>query len=174
NAPTLESLVRSQGSQADPSQEPSGAAVLRVAMDAPQIRAWTVCRIPVPRAGCVLAVTAILRRQATFNSLLRSCFTEAAVPVAAKTHANDPFRVDVIVNQNQNQNQDHQAVVLRVADAGDVLAWTHQALGVAPDDLAGVAPAALTRASAHAALGRVADISHSVPAVAQWLASHAL
>ncbi|KAJ2251711.1 hypothetical protein GGI13_003695 [Coemansia sp. RSA 455] len=146
NAPTLENLVCSNGT-----------------VDTPQIRAWTICRIPIHRPGDLLAVTNILRRQATFNSILASCFTDQSV--SAKTYANDPFRIDLLVNSDCVQ----QGLVLKVYESSDVLIWTHQILGVSADDLAN---ATLTKSAAHMALSKVADISNSIPVITQWLSTN--
>ncbi|KAJ2077083.1 hypothetical protein GGI16_008213, partial [Coemansia sp. S142-1] len=99
---------------------------------------------------------------ATFNSILASCFTEQSV--SAKTYANDPFRIDLLVNLDYVQG-----LVLKVLESSDVLIWTHQILGVSADDLAN---ATLTKSAAHMALSKVADISNSIPVIAQWLSTN--
>ncbi|KAJ2628900.1 hypothetical protein GGF44_004383 [Coemansia sp. RSA 1694] len=214
NAPTLENLVRIPDlATSDPAAYVDGGVVapmrlathyiagqrIVVEMEAPQIRAWTICRIPVHHPRNVLAVTAILRRQATFNSLLASCFAVSSedssveppmvlANVTARTYANDPFRVDLLVKASgcdsdgdtkvEEDERTDQGVVLRVAEtAGDVLAWTHQSLGItsAVDLLAamaGVATAALHKSTAHAALSKVAGTSNSIPIIALWLSTH--
>ncbi|KAJ2863857.1 hypothetical protein GGH94_003307 [Coemansia aciculifera] len=158
NAPTLESLVR-------------GNSAGTVEMEAPQIRAWTICRIPMHRPSNLLAVTAILRRQATFNSILASCFMDTVLSVNAKTYANDPFRIDLLVKPSLD-TKGEQGLVLRVAETSDVHVWTHQALGISLDNLAGVATAALNRSTAHPALSKVAGISNSIPIIVLWLSTH--
>ncbi|KAJ2907834.1 hypothetical protein GGI21_003491 [Coemansia aciculifera] len=219
NAPTLENLVRNSTDLAasDPAvaathadtgvAAPTSTAVHSIAgqrvaveMEAPQIRAWTVCRIPVHHPQNILAVTAILRRQATFNSLLASCTTTslandsspellpAIANVTTRTYANDPFRIDLLVKGNEcdsdgdtkieDSQRADQGVVLRVAEtSGDILAWTHQSLGITSTvdlltTMAGVAKSALNESAAHAALSKVAGISNSIPIIALWLSSH--
>ncbi|KAJ2738924.1 hypothetical protein GGI20_006194 [Coemansia sp. BCRC 34301] len=215
NAPTLESLVRNTdfavasgpeahtdaGAVAPARTAPHCIAGQRVVveMEAPQIRAWAICRIPIHHPRNVLAVTAILRRQATFNSLLASCSatsTEdlsvdppaALASATARTYANDPFRVDLLVRASScdmdgdtkiEDNQcTNQGVVLRVMDTtGDVLAWTHQSLGIASATdllatMAAVATSALAESAAHMALSKVASISNSIPIIALWLSTH--
>ncbi|KAJ2470450.1 hypothetical protein GGI02_002918 [Coemansia sp. RSA 2322] len=192
NAPTLEGLVRGECAK---TANTSGE---KMEMGPPQIRAWTICRIPLYRPQNVLAVVPILRRQAIFNSLLASCYTDAVdselplTGVSARTHANDPFRIDLVFNNKQLDKDGDiriesggvvdQGVVLRVIETtGEVAAWIHQSLGIASTEellaaLGSIATTATTlcKSMAHPKLSKVADISHSIPAIAVWLASHPL
>ncbi|KAI7826372.1 hypothetical protein BX661DRAFT_198964 [Kickxella alabastrina] len=89
---------------------------ISVEVESPQICAWNICRVPLSHPRNVLAVVPLLRRQAVFNELLASCFNVIntgtsdvadtsnepvfnASKVTAKTHANDPFRLDILVKE---------------------------------------------------------------------------
>ncbi|KAJ2732142.1 hypothetical protein IW152_004002 [Coemansia sp. BCRC 34962] len=183
NAPTLENLVRGMAT----SHLGNDQEGLSVEMEAPQIRAWTICRIPVHSPRNILAIAAILRRQATFNDLLASCFATAQPSVTAKTYANDPFRIDLLVKAHtrdvdamaeSTESLAGQGLVVRVAEtSGDVHVWTHQSLGITSTDdllatLAGIATSALGKSTAHPSLSKVAGISNSIPIIASWIADH--
>ncbi|KAJ2222508.1 hypothetical protein IWW45_008585, partial [Coemansia sp. RSA 485] len=194
-----------------------------VELEAPQIRAWSICRIPLSHPCNILSVVPLLRRQAVFNELLASCFSTsdnsaATSKVSVKTYANDPFRIDVVfINQQtmssdagdvgkrpkntsdeeqQQQSMDvedsgentesqdgimsvGQGVILRVIEAtGDILAWTHQSLGISPTTdllsaMSGVATNSLKKTTSHKNLSAVANISNSIPMIAYWLKSNA-
>ncbi|KAJ2512428.1 hypothetical protein H4217_006895 [Coemansia sp. RSA 1939] len=92
-----------------PSQEP-----LVLEFGQPQIRSWSVQRVPLNNPRDVLSLVPLLRRQATFNELLASCVGDAVdedgvssleLPSAAasiQTHAHDPFRIDIVVRRAYN------------------------------------------------------------------------
>ncbi|KAJ2223786.1 hypothetical protein IWW45_008251 [Coemansia sp. RSA 485] len=192
-----------------------------VELEAPQIRAWSICRIPLNHPCNILSVVPLLRRQAVFNELLASCFSTsdnsaATSKVSVKTYANDPFRIDfVFINQQtmsldagdvgkrpkntsdeeqQQQSMDvedsgentesqdgmsvGQGVILRVIEAtGEILAWTHQSLGISPTTdllsaMSGVATNSLKKTTSHKNLSAVANISNSIPMIAYWLKSN--
>ncbi|KAJ2777015.1 hypothetical protein GGI15_004650 [Coemansia interrupta] len=186
-----------------------------VELDAPQIRAWALHRIPLSHPRNVLSIVPVLRRQAVFNELLASCFSSgkldadadadasatSASKVHAKTYANDPFRIDIFVSDiansdlaedgkrakvdgspqsmdTSNLDNSGQGVVLRVIEStGDILAWTHQSLGISVTSdiltaMSSVPISSLTKAASHANLSAVANISNSIPMVAFWLSSN--
>ncbi|KAJ2162080.1 hypothetical protein GGF46_000955 [Coemansia sp. RSA 552] len=210
DAPTLEHLVYA-GCTADATAtrlfsatHSIGGQTSTVTLETPQIRAWSIRRIPLGNMHCVLAVIPLLRRQAVFNELVASCFSvttdKSTEPpascdnIALKTYANDPFRLDMCIRPVSSTNDKRsriesngdtaeradQGVVLRVSETtGDILAWTHQSLAVpeSPDlleALSGVDLTALTEATAHRGLSKAASISSSVPLVAHWLRQHPL
>ncbi|KAJ1663573.1 hypothetical protein IW140_004860 [Coemansia sp. RSA 1813] len=122
NAPTLESLVcLSKSPQSDQHASSDGFSTVHrsahmsskmpilLNLEQPQIRAWTIQRVPLNDPRNILSIVPLLRRQATFNELLASCIGDAtegdgepcslATPatVSAQTYANDPFRIDIVV-----------------------------------------------------------------------------
>ncbi|KAJ1647529.1 hypothetical protein LPJ64_001125 [Coemansia asiatica] len=201
-----------------------------VELETPQIRAWSICRIPLNHPRNVLGIVPLLRRQAVFNELLASCFndsstldanskdnsnTEAIAKLSVKTFANDPFRIDILLRDIQRHVQNKseymgkrpktsdekqenmdisdsdenaegqeellspgQGVILRVIEAtSDILAWTHQSLGITHTDdlltaMSGVATSSLTKATSHSNLSMVANLSNSIPMIAYWLNSN--
>ncbi|KAJ2693093.1 hypothetical protein H4R19_006054 [Coemansia spiralis] len=198
DAPTLEQLVHAGCAPGTAAAAPfkathciGGSHAVAVELDSPQIRGWSIGRVPLASMSNIPAVVALLRRQAIFNELMASCFSittadqpageAAAEPetvVAVKTHACDPFRIDLCVRGAANNTSADQGVVLRVAEAhSDISAWTHQALGVGSGSdvlaaLAAVTPGALAAETAHTKLSQVASIGVSIPVVVRWLTSH--
>ncbi|KAJ2789785.1 hypothetical protein GGI18_002199 [Coemansia linderi] len=187
NAPTLENLVRGIAANHPGSGQEASPEEQAVEMESPQIRAWTICRIPVHSPRSILAITAILRRQATFNSLLASCFATTQPSVTAKTYANDPFRIDLLVRAHKGdvdamaesaESPADQGLVVRVTETlGDVHVWTHQALGITTADdllatLASIATSTLSKSTAHPSLSKVAGIGNSIPIIASWISAH--
>ncbi|KAJ1835473.1 hypothetical protein LPJ63_001093 [Coemansia sp. RSA 2711] len=193
DAPTLERLiytdcVADNSSTLFQAVHRVGQSTSLVKLESPQIRAWSISRIPITSMHQVLAVAPLLRRQAMFNELLASCFSTTAVDtsahsesadpditVSAKTFANDPFRIDIAIKKDTDTAE--QGVALRVSESTEVLAWTHQALGVSesPDLLvamSGVSSTTLTKDTAHKNLSRVADLCISIPIISQWLQTH--
>ncbi|KAJ1801241.1 hypothetical protein LPJ59_000455 [Coemansia sp. RSA 2399] len=175
DAPTLESLIRSskfpKSEGFSTLHKPFQTPIL-LSLEQPQIRAWTIERVPLNDPRDVLLLVPLLRRQATFNDLLASCIGDAiensgdscpsvttSAVVSAQTHANDPFRIDIVVrwtgdsaiagspstmdvDQQQSQFAGHSSVkdsegvvlgvVLRVAEStGDAMAWLHRDLEIA-------------------------------------------
>ncbi|KAJ2851115.1 hypothetical protein IWW36_001366 [Coemansia brasiliensis] len=198
DAPTLERLIHA-GCKNDGTDELLQArhrvdqTSLLIKLESPQIRAWNISRIPINAVHQILDVVPLLRRQAIFNELVASCFnTELSnlggelnmsdiSTVAVKTLANDPFRIDMcikIFTGSDNSEFKVQGALLRISEAeGDVVAWTHQSLAVSETSdmlaaLSAISSDSLTKESAHKTLSKVADISISIPVVAQWLVTH--
>ncbi|KAI8323529.1 hypothetical protein GQ54DRAFT_296720 [Martensiomyces pterosporus] len=226
DAPTLETMLYAEHLKRTKGADDSAARVIppamhqvdghgvAVEMDSPQIRAWTICRVPLSHPRNILTVVPILRRQAIFNELLSSCFvlpsppwasteTPAGTAVSARTFARDPFRIDIVIRRHspassdgdkrarvdgeqpvvgssdasQSEEQLAQGVVLRVAETtGDIMAWTHQAIGASPSpdlfaSMDGVPAEALTDRTANRPLSKVANLSRSIPIIAYWLTS---
>ncbi|KAJ2773990.1 hypothetical protein IWQ56_000778 [Coemansia nantahalensis] len=196
DAPTLEQLVRASCAPVPDAGAPFkathsvGRHAFTVELDSPQIRGWSISRVPLASMRNVPAVVSLLRRQAIFNELVASCFSatgtslsasgaaaEPVLAVAVKTHAGDPFRIDLCVRGAADDGAG-QGVVLRVDETrSGISAWTHQALGVAGGSdilaaLAAVSPAALTADAAHPKLSRVASIGVSIPTLVHWLTSY--
>ncbi|KAJ2395421.1 hypothetical protein GGI23_004308, partial [Coemansia sp. RSA 2559] len=114
DAPTLESLIRSSKLPKSESfstvHKPFKTPIL-LSLEQPQIRAWTIERVPLNGPRDILSLVPLLRRQAAFNDLLASCIgdaienngdsclsvTTSSAVVSAQTHANDPFRIDIVV-----------------------------------------------------------------------------
>ncbi|PIA16915.1 hypothetical protein COEREDRAFT_15107 [Coemansia reversa NRRL 1564] len=146
------------------------------AADAPQIRAWTISRVPLRHVRDVLAVVPLLRRQAAFNELLSSSAgADATSGLRVQTVATDPFRIDVCMTAPSHPTV---GAVLRISEtSGAVLAWPLAALGVATDTsdvlaaLAAADTALLASSAAHATLSAAADTSRSIPLTMQWLAA---
>ncbi|KAJ1965126.1 hypothetical protein GGI12_000971 [Dipsacomyces acuminosporus] len=202
-----------------------------VELEEPQIRAWTICRIPLSHPWNILSIVQILRRQAIFNELLTSCFAPRSasasatdskvselapgiilgivpgivpgIAVSARTFARDPFRIDIVIRHNvqdavdkdgdkrmridgeapdgadaaDNSEPSIQGAVLRVIEStGDIVAWTHQSIGASTDpdlfaSMDAVSADALTPRTSDKSLSKVANLSRSIPLVAQWLSS---
>ncbi|KAJ2857317.1 hypothetical protein GGI22_003543 [Coemansia erecta] len=176
DAPTLESLIRSSKLPKSESfstvHKPFKTPIL-LSLEQPQIRAWTIERVPLNGPRDILSLVPLLRRQAAFNDLLASCIgdaienngdsclsvTTSSAVVSAQTHANDPFRIDIVVRwagdnaimsspSTMDVDQQHSqfsggtsvkdneemvlGVVLRVAEStGDAMAWLHRDLEIA-------------------------------------------
>ncbi|KAJ2551780.1 hypothetical protein EV175_003565 [Coemansia sp. RSA 1933] len=112
DAPTLESLLFSSNTlKSDVSSTIHTAyqTPILMSLEQPQIRAWTIERVPLNDLRSVLLLVPLLRRQAKFNELLASCIGDAIenndatcssattpAAVSAQTHANDPFRIDIV------------------------------------------------------------------------------
>ncbi|KAJ1935144.1 hypothetical protein EC988_008576, partial [Linderina pennispora] len=90
DAPTLEYLVyhhsckQESGGESVGSKDRTlprvvhnlGGDQVTVEMEPPQIRAWSIERIPLDHPRNVISIVPILRRQAVFNELLSSCFSQ--------------------------------------------------------------------------------------------------
>ncbi|KAJ1719609.1 hypothetical protein LPJ53_005658 [Coemansia erecta] len=222
DAPTLENMVYGEcvgkpitatpvSAARKPTVQTIAGRTVTVELDAPQIRAWSLHRIPLSHPRNVLSIVPVLRRQAVFNELLASCFSSgkpdtdasatSASKVHAKTYANDPFRIDIFVSDiasgdlaedgkrskldgspqsmdTSNLDNLGQGVVLRVIEStGDILAWTHQSLGISVTSdiltaMSSIPTSSLTKAASHTNLSAVANISNSIPMVAFWLSSN--
>ncbi|KAI9477572.1 hypothetical protein LPJ78_000025 [Coemansia sp. RSA 989] len=197
DAPTLERLIHANYNNDNTDEllqarHQINQTSLVVKLESPQIRAWNISRIPINSMHQILDIVPLLRRQAIFNELIASCFTGASnleselnmsdiSTVAVKTLANDPFRIDMcikIFTDSDNSEFKVQGALLRVSEAtGDIVAWTHQGLAISKTSdmlaaLSAVSTDSLTTESAHKTLSKVADISTSVPMVAQWLVAH--
>ncbi|KAJ2126293.1 hypothetical protein IW147_000041 [Coemansia sp. RSA 720] len=176
DAPTLERLVCANTTR---TVHNVGATKMQINMEAPQIRAWSISRVPIAHMREIMEVVPLLRRQAVFNELLGSCAAvedsgsgEHAANITVKTFANDPFRIDMYVQAEQGISM---GVVLRVTEDSSILAWTHQTLGVSESDLSllsSIPAASLTTATSHATLSKAAAISSSIPIIAHWLLTH--
>ncbi|KAJ2130230.1 hypothetical protein GGF48_002093 [Coemansia sp. RSA 921] len=179
DAPTLERLVCANTARI---VHNVGPTKMQINMEAPQIRAWSICRVPIAHVREIVEVVSLLRRQAVFNELLGSCVgittvdcesMETGASVTVKTFANDPFRIDMYVQAEQTGVS--MGVVLRVSEDSCILAWTHQALGVSDSDLtdmSNIPAASLTKATSHAVLSKAAAISSSIPIIVHWLLTH--
>ncbi|KAJ1951469.1 hypothetical protein FBU59_000134 [Linderina macrospora] len=156
DAPTLEYLVCQQsakkgtcGTSGDPKDRTLpkvvhnlGGDQVTVEMEPPQIRAWSIERIPLHHPRNIVSIVPILRRQAVFNELLSSCFSQhdvdnssdelsSNIHISARAFASDPFRIDfVICRLSEKEGAVQDAKRAKVSDTAPEPLGSSQKIGV--------------------------------------------
>ncbi|KAJ1822870.1 hypothetical protein LPJ56_000513 [Coemansia sp. RSA 2599] len=113
SSPSSSAMATSALKPRKPSIHTINGHSVSVELETPQIRAWSICRIPLSHPRNILGIVPLLRRQAVFNELLASCFsadipedtsqvTSTTSRLSVKTFANDPFRIDVLLRDQRD------------------------------------------------------------------------